>query len=165
MRLSALAVSAALATAACSNGPSDSDIADAQTKFAACATDVLKADALQLSDVKTELTNLAAEQKPAHADFSVSASLPNSQTEIEWKGKKINAEVSASMSFKAKAGAQTIGVSGYENALANGGANKMFSEELKPDAGEKYGVNVTVIYPKLQNCADTARAGLFPKQG
>lgn len=155
------ALTAALATAACSSGPSENEIAAAQTNFAKCATDVLKADALSLSGPKAELTNLTAETKPEHADFTVSAALPKTQEEIEWKGKKIKADLSASISFKAISGAQTISVSGYKNALANGGANQMFGEDFKPDAGVKYGVDITAVYPKLQQCADTARAPLF----
>ena len=165
MRLSYLAVSAALATAACSNGPSNTEISDAQTKFASCATDVLKKDAAQLTGIKAELTNLDAKTKPANADFRVSGALPPSQQEVEWKGKKIKADVSASISFKSTSDVQTISVSGYKNALANGGANQVFGDEFKPDAGEKYGVNLTTAYPKLQNCANETRGALFPKQG
>lgn len=162
---SSVVFAAALALSACTQGPSDDEIQSAQNEFKACATAALQNTPLQ--NVKAELTGLSAPIKPAAvADFSVSGGFAPYEEKIEIKKKEVVGKVDdAYLTFTTAAGAGSAKLSGYNNSIANGGANISIAKDLKLSDGEIRGIKVGPAHAQLQQCANTARATLNLTQG
>lgn len=137
---------AAFATAACSgDGTTEDKGARAQAAFAACAADVLKG---------AKIDNLTAEL--SNKDFRVTGSLPASKGELEWQGKKVEADISTTIIFSFIAGESTVVVSDTKRTSKVPVRPETTETPLPQDGKLQRGVNVSTVNWALHSCAAQA---------
>lgn len=170
MRRSNLALSAALATAACSTGPNDEQKALAQSEIQSClgignANGVMSRYAPALSGVKAQLDGLDAEKITAqkYPDFTIRGVLPEYEEKSKDGDKTITAKMNVGVAFKSMDGVLSATLSGSKMTKDEEGRTRYFplySETIDPAANDFKGMKIDVILQEGRGCAIAAQQKL-----
>jgi hypothetical protein len=170
MRLSAIAVSAALATAACSTGPDDEQKAAAQSEFQSCmgigkANGVMSRYAPTLTDVTAKLDGLDAEKITAqkYPNFSVRGTLPTYEEKFKDGKTTTTAKMDVGITLKSLGGEFSATLAGSKFTTDSEGKTRnypLYSETLAPKTSNYKDIKVDVILTEAQGCAIVAQQKL-----
>lgn len=174
MRSSSIVLAAALATAACSSGPSKQQKDDAQSEMRTCmgvgnAKGLMARYAPKLTGVAAQLDGLDAEKITAqkYPDFTIRGSLP-SYTETSKDGKDtVTSEMNVGVTFKSVNGVFAATLAGSKTTTNQDGETRNFpfySENIDVKSNNFKGMDVALILTEGQGCSIVAqqKLGLKP---
>lgn len=157
-------LAATLALAACSNGPSQTQIETAEQGMKTCVlgapAGVFPTHAPTLKNIQIAPASLAAKS----SDFTVSGDLPSFKGKGVFKKKSIDADYNVGITFANVAGAGTASLTGARDSLPYGGMNAVIMTPEPLDINKPYqGINLKVVLDGLKTCSDARQVALNPK--
>lgn len=172
MRLTTtVALSAALATAACSTGPSAELRSAAQEEFKTCMGlgtpngGVIKLAAPSLTEVTAQVDGLDSEviTPQKYPDFTIRGMLPEYEEKSKDGDKTITSTMNVGITFKSVGGVFSATLAGSKMNTDQDGKTRnypLFSQQLDTKTADFKGVNVSTILTEGQGCALVAKQKL-----
>lgn len=162
MRSTPIVLAAALATAACSSGPSAEQKQDAQTEMKSCADNVLKKYAPQLSEVTARLDGIDAPNyvKKDQPDFTVRGNLAPYE-EKSGEGKKMATDkYDVGLAFESEAGKLSATLAGMKTSTDQEGRTRnfpLFSQDVDVASNDFKGIDIAAVLRETRACAVSAQ--------